>query len=386
MNDSKKVFVIYGRDKQLYEYIQKVLCAFGLSPLLWHEARAQAQKHKPIVHTLDIVKRALSQSKVMLALLSPDEVVTLKKNHQNVDERDLADIFPSEQARPNVIFEIGLAIGLARNGQKIHVIVCNKCRLLSDFAGVEYLKLEYDDFRGFVKSLRTCLHTDGLKVDDIAYEDALNVPTPIKQKKPYMHDQHDILDGIALSLKQRGDYKQYIGRIMDAKNVRIMGVSQESIVRHIINCLECGGEALDNLRMIEIKLLIAGNKTYTNLIDHFERQYPRDLFSCNIKRAVKLAKLKQDKSFDNLDFRMHLYANSVTMIAIDGVIWITPYTNLDGNQAPTFVVDETENPSVYRTYIDMFDAMWRDAVLVNPAYNETDLISQLNNIRKVLEV
>ena len=99
-------------------------------------------------------------------------------------------------------------------------------------------------------------------------------------------------------------------------------------------------------------------------------------------RAVKIAGLKHEKKMDKLHFRMHVFANSVTMIIIDRTMWITPYTNKEGNHAPSFVIDSGENPSVFASYLDYFDMMWNKALEVSHTYDITELDKQLTLLRQ----
>jgi hypothetical protein len=116
-----------------------LLRAFGLNPIEWSEAIAKAKGANPnIGQTID---NAMKQAQGVLVMFSPDEQARLKKRFCKPSElRTLGQL--ADQARPNVIFEAGLALGAHPN--KTLLVQVGEMRELSDIGGKHILRLSGD--------------------------------------------------------------------------------------------------------------------------------------------------------------------------------------------------------------------------------------------------
>ena len=71
-------------------------------------------------------------------MFSPDELANLKEQFWGADDKH-GDGKPAGQARPNVIFEAGLALGA--HPEKTVIVQVGKVRPFSDIAGKHFVKL-----------------------------------------------------------------------------------------------------------------------------------------------------------------------------------------------------------------------------------------------------
>ena len=106
------VFVVHGRDTGLRSAMYEFLAALGLKPLEWGDAICAASRGKggnPYVN--DAVGKIMEQAQAIVVMLSPDdEKAKLKDQFVGKSERQTEGKLRG-QARPNVIFETGIAVG-----------------------------------------------------------------------------------------------------------------------------------------------------------------------------------------------------------------------------------------------------------------------------------
>ena len=103
------MFVVYGRNQQARLAMFTFLRSVGLSPVEWSQALAATRKASPYIG--EVVGTALATAGAIVVLWTPDEIVALRPEYADGD--DDPEIMPSAQARPNVLFEAGLAFGRA---------------------------------------------------------------------------------------------------------------------------------------------------------------------------------------------------------------------------------------------------------------------------------
>jgi predicted nucleotide-binding protein len=132
------VFVVHGREalrKSMFEFLR----ALGLNPMEWEQAVYQAKGVNPNVE--DIIETAMARVQAVVVLFSPDEIAYLKEQFWTADDRR-GDGKPAGQARPNVLFEAGLALGA--HPEKTVIVQVGKVRPFSDIAGKHLVKLTDD--------------------------------------------------------------------------------------------------------------------------------------------------------------------------------------------------------------------------------------------------
>ncbi len=130
------VFVVHGRDVALRKSMFDFLRSLGLNPMEWEQAVDQAKGNNPDVG--NIIETAMARVQAVVVMFSPDEMAHLKEQFWGADDKH-GDGKPAGQARPNVIFEAGLALGA--HPEKTIIVQIGKVRPFSDIAGKHLVKL-----------------------------------------------------------------------------------------------------------------------------------------------------------------------------------------------------------------------------------------------------
>lgn len=124
------VFVVHGRNEYARKAVFEFLRAVGLKPIEWNQAIKKTSQSSPYVG--DILETAFREAVAVVVLLTPDDEARLKKSLWKT--RDLAfEKKLTGQARPNVIFEAGMAFG--RNPNSTIIVELGNLRPFSDIAG-----------------------------------------------------------------------------------------------------------------------------------------------------------------------------------------------------------------------------------------------------------
>ena len=134
--DNRDVFVVHGRNNAAREAMFTFLRSIGLNPLEWSEAVRATGKASPYVgEVLDV---AFSKARAVVVLFTPDDEAILKEIFRVENEPEY-EIVPTGQARPNVLFEAGMAMGRA---EKSTVLVeLGDVRPFSDVGGRHVIRL-----------------------------------------------------------------------------------------------------------------------------------------------------------------------------------------------------------------------------------------------------
>lgn len=135
--DPRSVFVIHGRNRPARDAIFTFLRALGLQPIEWNEAVAATRRPNPYVG--EILTAAFSRAQATLVLMTPDDEARLREEfHEAGDPPHETQITP--QARPNVLFEAGMAMG--RDENRTVLVELGRCRPFSDIGGRHLLRLD----------------------------------------------------------------------------------------------------------------------------------------------------------------------------------------------------------------------------------------------------
>jgi predicted nucleotide-binding protein len=106
--DPTKVFVMYGRDRHAHgskEEVVKFVTELGLSPIAIEPWRNQ----HTLLHEL---QTRMNECSAFIAICTPDDLVTEGLNQQK----------KWSQSRQNVLFELGIAFGLARGPERLTIL------------------------------------------------------------------------------------------------------------------------------------------------------------------------------------------------------------------------------------------------------------------------
>ena len=109
----------------MFQYLR----ALGLAPIEWNEAVALTRKGAPFIY--EIVDAGLQEAHAVVVLLTGDDITHLRSelaggHHLSAPET------PTPQARPNVLFEAGMALG--RMPTRTALVTLGQLRPFSDIA------------------------------------------------------------------------------------------------------------------------------------------------------------------------------------------------------------------------------------------------------------
>lgn len=157
--DPRKVFVIHGRNRSALNEMNSFLRACGLSPIGFGDLRAEMGG----TPTLDrIVEEGMNRAQGIIALITADEAASLRPEYRGPG--DSGEAISRWQARPNVIFEAGMAFG--RDRERVVFVLLGDPKLFTDVAGVHVLR-PTNDPRGDRTVLRDTLRKGmGCAVED----------------------------------------------------------------------------------------------------------------------------------------------------------------------------------------------------------------------------
>lgn len=157
MASPEKVFVVHGRNREARDAMFSFLRSLGLKPIEWDQAVAATGQGSPYIG--DVLTAAFDEAQAIVVLLTPDDIAYLRTEYAN-SEVD-PDLSPRGQARPNVLFEAGLAMG--RNDRRTILVELGDLRPFSDVSGRHAIRLDNEPKTR--KSLTERLTTAGCSVD-----------------------------------------------------------------------------------------------------------------------------------------------------------------------------------------------------------------------------
>ena len=155
--ETRKVFVVHGRNEEARKAIFAFLRSIGLEPVEWSEARQATGKPTP--HMSEILDAAFLRAHAVVVLFTPDDEVRLKSPFQAEGDPP-HEIEPSGQARPNVLFEAGMAMG--RSSERTILMELGNLRPFTDIAGLHVIRM--DDSSQRRQELAQRLQTAGCPV------------------------------------------------------------------------------------------------------------------------------------------------------------------------------------------------------------------------------
>ena len=132
-----QVFVVHGRNQKARDAMFTFLRAIGLHPLEWNEAvRATG---KPMPYIGEILDAAFAQAGAVVVLMTPDDEARLRESFRGPSDPP-HETEPTGQARPNVLFEAGMAMG--RNAERTILVEIGTLRPFSDVAGLHVIRMD----------------------------------------------------------------------------------------------------------------------------------------------------------------------------------------------------------------------------------------------------
>jgi predicted nucleotide-binding protein len=136
-SDPRNVFVIHGRDDRVREGVFAFLRSIGLRPLEWSQIVDEARKGAPFIG--EVLDKGFEICQAVVCLLTPDDEARLRSHLQKNNEQSY-ELELTPQARPNVLFEAGMALGIRRD--RTILVEIGSLRPFSDVAGRHALRLD----------------------------------------------------------------------------------------------------------------------------------------------------------------------------------------------------------------------------------------------------
>ena len=136
--DTRSVFVVHGRNEPARRAMFAFLRSIDLKPIEWSRAVELTEKASPYIG--EVLDAAFSNAQAVVVLMTPDEVAYLQPTYGHGD--DDTETRPATQARPNVLFEAGMALG--RHPNRTVLVELGRVRPFSDVAGRHAVRLSND--------------------------------------------------------------------------------------------------------------------------------------------------------------------------------------------------------------------------------------------------
>jgi predicted nucleotide-binding protein len=133
---ANSVFVVHGRDENIRKSMFLFLRSIGLNPIEWVKAIEMTGKGSP--HVSEILDAAFANARAIVIILTPDDEARLRPHFQKSHDPDYEKSLTG-QARPNVIFEAGLAFGRNENGTIL--VEIGTMRPFTDIGGMHTVRL-----------------------------------------------------------------------------------------------------------------------------------------------------------------------------------------------------------------------------------------------------
>ena len=156
--DKRAVMVVHGRDNKARNALFAFLRALGLRPIEWSQALRDTGKGSP--HISDVLDAAFTRAQAVVVLFTPDDVAQLHERLWTEHEPSYEKT-PTGQARPNVLFEAGLAFG--RHPNRTILVEVGALRPFSDIAGMHVIRMNGSSEKRH--DLASRLQTAGCDVD-----------------------------------------------------------------------------------------------------------------------------------------------------------------------------------------------------------------------------
>jgi predicted nucleotide-binding protein len=135
--DPKKVFLIHGRNSAAPEQMGIFLRSMGLEPVWFRDVRKTMGGTATIA---GVVEQGMKLAHGILALFTPDEFSSLRSELRKPS--DSGDHVERWQARPNVLFEAGMAFGKDRD--RVAFVLFGDVTLFTDASGIHVYRPNND--------------------------------------------------------------------------------------------------------------------------------------------------------------------------------------------------------------------------------------------------
>lgn len=133
---ARRVFVVHGRNAAARNTIFTFLRSLGLDPIEWSVAVKMTGEGSPYIG--QVLDAAFAAAQAVVVLLTPDDIAYLRSEYSSGE--DDPETKPLAQARPNVLFEAGMAMG--RDAKRTVLVEFGNLRAFSDVAGRHAVRID----------------------------------------------------------------------------------------------------------------------------------------------------------------------------------------------------------------------------------------------------
>ncbi len=155
---TNSVFVVHGRDHVVRNATFDFLRAVGIKPIEWNSALAMSKKAAPYIG--EVLDAAFAQARAIVVLITPDDLAQLRPDLLLPSDKPYERTLTG-QARPNVLFEAGMAF--ATHADRTVIVQLGNVREFSDVAGRHVVHMSNDYIKR--QELTTKLRNAGCDVD-----------------------------------------------------------------------------------------------------------------------------------------------------------------------------------------------------------------------------
>ena len=155
---TREVFVVHGRNLEARDALFEFLRAIDLHPMEWADAVGATRKTSPYIG--EILDAAFSKAHAVVVLFTPDDEARLRQELRR-DSDPPHETELTGQARPNVLFEAGMAMG--RSQDRTILVELGNLRPFSDVGGRHTIRLDNSSQRR--QELAQRLQTSGCQVN-----------------------------------------------------------------------------------------------------------------------------------------------------------------------------------------------------------------------------
>ena len=124
------VFVVHGRDHLTRNALFSFLRAVGVKPIEWTAALGMSKKAAPYIG--EILDAVFARARAVVVLLTPDDLAQLRPDLLLPSDKPYERVLTG-QARPNVLFEAGMAF--STHPDRTVIVQVGNVREFSDVAG-----------------------------------------------------------------------------------------------------------------------------------------------------------------------------------------------------------------------------------------------------------
>ena len=223
--NAREVFVVHGRNLKGREALFDFLRAIDLYPLEWSEAVAATGKPSPYIG--EILDAVFSRAHAVVVLFTPDDEARLKRPFQD-DSDPPHETQLTGQARPNVLFEAGMA--MARSQDRTILVELGNLRPYSDIGGRHTLRLDNSTQRRQELAKRLQAAGCPVKLDGIGWHDAGDFQAALDQMVQEASGSNNVDE-------QQSRTSEYLPLSEDAKELLIEAAKDKQGIVYAIRTL-----------------------------------------------------------------------------------------------------------------------------------------------------